>query len=310
MGGPPMTDPRNDPAVSPGTAGTESETSQPEQSTGGASRHGLFHRGTSGQESGSSGTQGTSATATRTTTASGRTAVPQQAGQVPHERTAGEEQQYGRVEDRYGYVTGAEGARPEAITRAANMSFGTLLFGALCLIAVGIIMLVWPHATLLVVSVLVGAALVATGLVRLWDGMTGRHAETGGTRAAYIVIGLLAVVVGLYCLRHHAVSLYLLSFLVGIYFIIHGIADLGVGASGRGTPGRSLRAVLGIVSIAAGIILIVWPALTLTLLLLIVAAYLLFYGVMLAVLAFSVRSSAKKIRREAAPTMATPARAA
>jgi len=311
MGGPPMTDPRNDPAASPGTEG---EISPPEQNTGRSSRHGLFHRGTSGQESGSSGAPGASAsTATRTTTSSTGTAVPQQAGQVPYERAGGEEAQYGRPEDRYGYGAGAPaGASGAMIARTANMGFGALLLGALCLLALGIIMLVWPHATLTLVSILIGAALVATGIVRLWDGMTGHHAETGGTRAAYAVIGLLAVIVGIYFLRHHAVTLFLLAFFAGVFFIVHGIADLSVAASGRGVPGRGLRGALGVVSIAAGIILIVWPAISLSLLLLIVAAFLLFYGVMLAILAFTVRRSGKKLSEAADRdrTMAAPARAA
>ncbi|HXW46307.1 MAG TPA: HdeD family acid-resistance protein [Streptosporangiaceae bacterium] len=305
-----MTDPRNDPAASPGTEGG---TSPPEQSGQRESRHGLFHRGTSTNESTSSGASGASAvgTTTRSTTEGSAQAVPQQAGQTTYERAGGEER-YGRAEDQYGYGEGAAAARPDAmIARATTWSFGTLLLGSLCLIAVGIIMLVWPRATLTLAAILVGAALVATGVIRLWDGMAGRHGETGGSRAASVVIGLLAILVGLYCLRHHALSLFLLSFVVGVYFIVHGIADLTTAASARGTPGRGLRGVLGVFAIAAGIILVVWPGITLTLLLLIVAAWLLFYGVVLGFLAFSIRRSGKKLSEAAARgTMAAPARAA
>jgi uncharacterized membrane protein HdeD (DUF308 family) len=315
MGGPPMTDPRNDPAVAPGTEGTpgtEGGTSPPEQTSERSARHGFFHRGASGHEPASSGPSGASAvgTTTRSDTTSSGTAVPQQAAQTEHERT-GAEEHYGRPEEQYGYGMGAAEARPDAMfARATNMSFSALLFGALCLIAVGVIMLVWPKATLIVVSVLIGAALIATGVVRFWDGLTAPHSETGGTRAAYVVIGLLAIVVGLYLLRHHALTLFLLAFVTGVYFIVHGIGDIGAAVSGRGVPGRALRGTLGVFSIAAGIILVVWPGISLTLLLLVVAAWLLFYGVMLAFLAFSVRRSGKKISKAAARTMATPARAA
>jgi uncharacterized membrane protein HdeD (DUF308 family) len=309
MGGPPMTDPRNDPAAAPGTEG---ETSPPEQSGQRESRGGLFHRGTSSHESASSGASGASAvgTTTRSTTTGSETAVPQQAGQAPYER-AGEEERYGRAEDQYGYGPAAAAARPDAlIARATTWSFGTLMLGALCLIAVGIILLVWPAATLTLVAILIGAALVATGVIRLWDGMAGRHGEHGGSRAASVVIGILAILAGLYCLRHHGLSLFLLAFVVGVYFIVHGIADLTTAGSASGTPGRGLRAVLGVFSIAAGIILVVWPGISLVLLLTITAAWLLFYGVMLAFLAFSIRRSGKKMSEAAARTMAAPARAA
>jgi len=308
-----MTDPRNDPAASPVTEG---DMSPPEQTGQRAPRHGLFHRGTSSKESAGSGASGASAvgTATRSTTSSSGTAVPQQAGQTTYQR-AGEEERYGRAEDQYGYGAPAADARPEtAIARVTSMSFSALLFGALCLIAVGVIMLVWPKATLIVVAVLIGIAIVASGVVRLWDGLTAPHNETGGTRAAYVVIGLLAIVVGIYLLRHHALSLFLLAFVTGVYFIVHGIADIVSAASGRGIPGRAVRGTLGVFSIAAGIILVVWPGISLILLLLVMAAWLLFYGVMLAFLAFNIRSSGKKLSKaasgETARTTAAPARAA
>jgi uncharacterized membrane protein HdeD (DUF308 family) len=183
------------------------------------------------------------------------------------------------------------GAEPTAmrgdtmLAAAARQSWPAVLVGALGLIALGIMLLVWPHASLTVVAILIGAALLVSGVVRLWEGFTASQ-QSGGMRAAYMVIGLLAVLAGLYCLRHHALSLFLVAFVTGVYFIAHGISDLGVAMSG-GVPGRGLRAVLGVFSLAAGIIMVIWPAITLVLLLTIVAAWLLFYGIVLAGLAFS-----------------------
>ncbi len=171
------------------------------------------------------------------------------------------------------------------LAAAAKHSWGAVLVGGLGLIALGIMLLVWPHASLTVVAILVGAALLVSGLVRLYEGFTA-SSESGGMRAAYVVIGLLAVLAGLYCLRHHALSLFLVAFVTGVYFIAHGISDLGIAMSAR-VPGRGLRAVLGIFSLAAGIIMVIWPAITLVLLLTIVGAWLIFYGLVLGGLAFS-----------------------
>jgi uncharacterized membrane protein HdeD (DUF308 family) len=171
------------------------------------------------------------------------------------------------------------------LATAAKHSWPAVLIGGLGLMALGIMLLVWPRASLTVVAILIGAALVVSGLVRLWEGFTASQ-SSGGMRAAYVVIGLLAVLAGLYCLRHHALSLFLVAFVTGVYFIAHGIADLGVAASTQ-VPGRGLRAVLGVFSLGAGIIMVIWPAITLVLLLTIVAAWLLFYGLVLAGLAFS-----------------------
>jgi uncharacterized membrane protein HdeD (DUF308 family) len=117
-------------------------------------------------------------------------------------------------------------------------------------------------------------------------------------RAAYVVIGLLAILAGLYCLRHHALSLFIVTFLISVYFIAHGISDIGVAVS-TPVPGRGIRAVLGLFSLAAGIVILVWPAITLVLLLTIAAAWLLFYGLALGVLAFSLWRAGRALTREA-----------
>jgi uncharacterized membrane protein HdeD (DUF308 family) len=175
-----------------------------------------------------------------------------------------------------------------------------VLLCGLGLIALGICLLVWPNASLTVAAVLIGAAIMVAGLVKLWEGFTAK-AESGGMRAGYVVIGLLAVVVGIYLLRHHAVSLFLLAFVTGVFFIAHGISDLGLAISAS-TPNRGLRAVLGVFSLAAGIIMVIWPSITLALLLLIVAAWLLFYGLVLGALAFSIRRAGKEAERMSMPS--------
>jgi hypothetical protein len=172
------------------------------------------------------------------------------AGAVPqqYEPRAGERDQYERGQ----YAGGEEAAAVDGrgdplLARAARQSWPAVLLGAL--------------------------------------GMTAAN-RSGGMRAAYVVIGIVAVLAGLYCLRHHALSLFLVTFLISVYFIAHGISDLGVALSGP-VPGRGIRAVLGLCSLAAGFIMLVWPAITLVLLLTIAGAWLIFYGLVLAGLAFS-----------------------
>jgi uncharacterized membrane protein HdeD (DUF308 family) len=278
-----MTDPQTGPPASTGPG--EQPT---DMSAGQGAQRGATSTGGQGRES-ASGDSGI-ATAQRTSAD-----VPQQLGHQ-QERMTGQEEYYGRE----GY--GREDVRPvpEAVALAAKSSWGVVLLCGLGLIALGICLLVWPHASLTVVAILIGAAILVAGLVKLWEGFTAR-AESGGMRAAYVVIGLLAVFVGIYLLRHHALSLFLLAFVTGVFFIAHGISDLGLSVSG-GTPNRGLRAVLGVFSLAAGIIMVIWPGITLSLLLLIVAAWLLFYGVVLGALAFGIRRAGKEAEKMSMPS--------
>jgi uncharacterized membrane protein HdeD (DUF308 family) len=229
------------------------------------------------------GPQGTSSSTPSGPSPATGARVPAQAGQLPSE--------YVEYEPSASLPSGAPGTGPNLLAAGASASWGALLFGAACMIAVGIMLLVWPKASLTVVAVLIGAALLASGLIRLWEGFTARS-ESGGMRAAYLVVGLLAVLAGIYCLRHHALSIYLVAFVTGVYFIVHGIADLGV-ALAAPVPGRGFRAVIGVFSLAAGLVMVIWPRPSLVLLLTLIAAWLLFYGCVLAGLAFGVRRAAK-----------------
>ena len=96
-------------------------------------------------------------------------------------------------------------------------------------------------------------------------------------------------------------SLFLVAFVTGVFFIAQGISELGVSISGA-VPNRGLRAVLGLFSLAAGLVMVIWPGITLVLLLTIVAAWLLFYGLMLAALAFSLRRTVKSAENAIMPS--------
>lgn len=253
--------------------------------------------------SGTAGASGSTSGAGATHATAPPTQVPQQ-----YEPRAGVRDDYERGQ----YGAGDEGAAIDGrgdsvLAAAARQSWPAVLLGSLGMIALGICLLVWPHASLTVVAILIGAALVVSGLIRLWEGMSASN-RSGGMRAAYVVIGIVAVLAGLYCLRHHALSLFLLTFLISVYFIAHGISDLGVAASAP-VPGRGIRAVLGVCSLAAGIIMLVWPAITLVLLLTIAGAWLIFYGLMLGGLAFSLRRASRTLteRSQSGRLAANPA---
>jgi len=64
-----------------------------------------------------------------------------------------------------------------------------------------------------------------------------------------------------------------------IEYYIDGIGQTQVNTKVEMTFARGLRAILGVFAIAAGILMVAWPGITLVLLFTLVAAWLLFYGV-------------------------------
>ncbi len=157
-------------------------------------------------------------------------------------------------------------------------------------IVVGILLLAWPKATLTIVAVLIGASLVVAGLLRLIDGFTA-HDASGGRRVAHVLIGLLAIIVGLYCIRHYHVTIAVLAVIVGLFWVLHGIADIAAGLFAGPFPGRGLTVVAGVLSLCAGLIVLFWPTISLTVLIAVMGIWLLVYGLLMAITAFSLRRS-------------------
>jgi uncharacterized membrane protein HdeD (DUF308 family) len=155
-------------------------------------------------------------------------------------------------------------------------------------IVVGIMLLAWPKATLTIVAILIGVSLIVAGLVRLIDGFTA-HEASGGRRVAHVLIGLLAIIIGLYCIRHYHVTIAALAIIVGLFWVLHGIADITVGLFSGDVPARGLTVISGIFSLFAGMIVLFWPTISLTILVAVMGIWLLVYGLIMAVTAFSLR---------------------
>jgi uncharacterized membrane protein HdeD (DUF308 family) len=157
----------------------------------------------------------------------------------------------------------------------------------------GLILLSWPSATLLVLALLFGCYLVLSGVMSLIEGLSDRHAD-GATRIAYIVLGVLGVVLGLFCLRRIDVTVLLLAFLLSAFWIMRGVLDLATASSHHEVPGRGLRVFTGVLSLLAGILVLFWPGITLTVLLVFAGCWLLVYGTMLTVLGLGLRRAVRR----------------
>ncbi len=187
-----------------------------------------------------------------------------------------------------GYWPGPEADRAGFGPDFAASAWPAFLAAAFGAIAVGVVLLVWPNATLTIVAVLIGIALIIAGLLRLIDGFTA-HDASGGKRVAYVLIGLLAIIVGLYCIRHYNLVIGALAIIIGLFWVIHGIADIAIGLFGGQFPGRWLTVVAGVLSLFAGLIVLFWPAITVIVLVRVIGIWLLVYGVLMAITAFSLR---------------------
>ena len=165
----------------------------------------------------------------------------------------------------------------------------TLAAGA-AMLTLGILLFFWPHDSLVVTAGLLGVALLATGVLRLVQGVTA-GGRAGTHRGAHLLIGILAVLAGIYCLGDIAGTVVLLSLVVGLFWVMHGLVDL-VAASSPG-PARALTGLTGALSLLAGLVAIFWPAVTVPVLVTVMGVWLACDGVLLAVTALYLQHLAR-----------------
>jgi uncharacterized membrane protein HdeD (DUF308 family) len=176
-------------------------------------------------------------------------------------------------------------AGPDA---AEKLAWWLALAAAVLGVVVGVLMVVWPEATLKVLAVLFGVWLLLHGIVRIVEAITGRG-EGGGRRAILGVIGVVFVIAGVIALRNLLVSLAVLATIIGLMWLIGGIVELVTAFVGPGGGIRIWRAVLGAFSVIAAVVVLVWPDLTLLTLVYLTAAWLIVMGLIQVVMVIAAR---------------------
>ena len=105
---------------------------------------------------------------------------------------------------------------------------------------------------------------------------------------------MLSLIIGLYALRHVLITIVVLALLFGIFWVVNGTIELFTALSHGPMPARGWTAFMGILSVAAGIVLLVYPAISVVALVVVLGVWLLLFGVMEATVAFRIRSLASR----------------
>ena len=178
---------------------------------------------------------------------------------------------------------------PADLVARVGRHWGWLLAFGIITVGIGIAALVWPGRTLVVVAVLFGIQLIVMGIFRFAAAIASDDL-TGGRRVLLALLGVLSLIIGLYAVRHIFITLLALALLLGIFWIVSGAVELFMALSHREMPHRGWNAVMGTISVLAGIVLLVYPGISLLVLAVLVSVWLLIYGAMEIALAFRVRS--------------------
>ncbi len=115
-------------------------------------------------------------------------------------------------------------------SRAAGPVFGHLLLGLIDL-AAGVIALAWPAPTAYVLVIVVAAWALVGGIAEIVAGFG--SGETAGTRAMFIIAGLVSVAFGVVLFARPGVGAVTLALLFGLYSMIYGFSQITAGVQAR-----------------------------------------------------------------------------
>jgi len=187
---------------------------------------------------------------------------------------------------------------------AARSATPTIIAGAVSVL-VGVVVLVWPDVSVVVLAWLFGIQLIVAGILQLvaafWrdDGV-----------AARVLLGLagaFSILVGLLCLRGPLQTAVLLGLLVGATWVVTGIIGI-VHAIGAGHDhSRGWGIVSGLFSAIGGAVVLVYPEATIVVVTWLAGIVLLVSGVVVLIDGLVAR---RADRRHAPSSVARPGRAA
>ncbi len=166
----------------------------------------------------------------------------------------------------------------------------TLISGILALI-LGVLALAWPGKTIIVAAIFFGAYLLVSGLMQVVFAFSLRI--SGAQRALLLISGLASLVLAVLCFLSLQDSILLLAIWIGIGFVFRGISTTISAISDKTLPGRGWEIFFGVVSLVAGIVMLVWPGLSLVTLFQVVGIWLIVLGVFEIVTALRIRTATK-----------------
>jgi uncharacterized membrane protein HdeD (DUF308 family) len=151
----------------------------------------------------------------------------------------------------------------------------------------GILTLVWPGVTVLALAIVFGVYALFDGVGAIVQAF---RPGDGAQRAAYALLGVLGLIAGVLALVWPGATVVVVTTLVGAWAVVTGIAEIVAAVRLRKQiTGEAFLIIAGVLSVVAGILVLVHPIAGAFGIAVLIGVYALLYGVMLVVLAFRLR---------------------
>jgi uncharacterized membrane protein HdeD (DUF308 family) len=177
----------------------------------------------------------------------------------------------------------------EGSLAAIGDHWGVVLFLGITSVVIGLIAVAWPLATIVVIAVLLAIWLIVSGIFQIIRGF-GRGLS-GGMRALLFIGGGLSLILGLMAIGGLFRAVEILAIFIGIAFLFRGFGTLFLGAEQK--EGRGWNIFGGIIMLIGGMVVLVWPGISLATLAWVTGIWLIVSGIFEIVAAFRLKKLAK-----------------
>jgi uncharacterized membrane protein HdeD (DUF308 family) len=152
----------------------------------------------------------------------------------------------------------------------------------------GILALIWPGITLLVLVALFAAYALISGGVSVVAAVRNRHTDKGWW--LILLLGIVSLAAAVIAILNPGITIFVLVLLMGANALVTGILDIVVAIRLRKKIEREwLLALAGAISILFGVLVFLFPAAGALAMVFMVSFYAIFTGILLLTLAFRAR---------------------
>ena len=175
---------------------------------------------------------------------------------------------------------------------AIGRSWGWVLAFGIATLILGIIVTIHPKNSVYVVAVLLAIWLILAGVYRMIRAIAD-HEDSGGTRWLMATLGLISLLFGVLVFHRTWETVAVVGFIVGLFWIIAGVGDFYAAYVHREGGGRALLIVAGILGVGVGILALVYPGLSLTIIAFLFGLWLVLYGIIEIAVSIQLKNLAK-----------------
>ncbi|MCL1595670.1 MAG: DUF308 domain-containing protein [Actinomycetia bacterium] len=172
----------------------------------------------------------------------------------------------------------------------AELKKGWWLLALLGLLSIGFgaLLIFWPGRTIAVVTTIFGLFMVVSGVIRFFVAVFDSRSEA---RWLMLLSGIVGVVLGVIVMKNPEATIQVIVVIAALFWIISGMVDLFRGLTHGDLPDRGVRIGFGALATLMGVVVLVWPEITVGAFAILMGIYTVLFGVLELLAAFQIKNA-------------------